>query len=111
MTKLQLLQQTKYSVCDLNEGTIEDRLILTDVDSVRELKDNLQYLANKFYCLKKQEGKPYKMYLGQHYTTTDAKVDRILASVHGIAKRCGYEVYSPNGSWFVQPLTKQSKIK
>ena len=111
MTKSQLLKQTKYSVFDLNEGTIEDILVLLDVYSVRELKDSLQHLANKFYCLKEQEGKPYKMYLGQHYLTTDAKVDRVLASVHAIANRCGYEVYSPNGFWFVRPLTKQSKIK
>jgi hypothetical protein len=111
MTKLQLLQQTKYSVRVLREGSNEDRFILRDVQSVRDLKDNLQYLANKFYCLKRQEGKPCKWHLGELYFTSDVDVDRMIQSVHAIANRCGYEVYSPNGAWFVQPLTKQSKIK
>lgn len=111
MTKLQLLQQTKYSVCDLMEGSVYDRLILTDVTSVRELKNDLQYYANKFYCLQRQHGKGFKMYHGEIFLYTDSAVDKMIESVHTIANRCGYEIYSPNGAWFVKPLTKQSKIK
>lgn len=102
VTKTQLFQQTKYDVCELLEGTREERFILSDVCSVKELKDDLKYCADKYYALKKQEGRGYKMYHGQIQIVSDAKVDAIIQAVHSVANKCGYEVYSPNGAWFVR---------
>lgn len=96
-TKAQLYAQ-------LTASTIHEQSIINDCQNLKELKEELVYLANKFYAIKSQLPKQFQYYNGERYCSSPRRTEEILSAVHNIASKLNYEIYSPNGAWFIKTI-------
>jgi len=78
--------------------------IVREAVDVNDLKDILVHKANKFYCIRRQieANKDIQWYGGERFCYSAETTNRVLMAVHTIAEKMNYEVYSPNGFWFIK---------
>ena len=81
-----------------------EQSIIRDCKDLKELKDELVYIANKFYAIESQLHKQCQHYSGRRYFYTPDFTKRTLSAVHNIASKLNYEIYSPNGAWFIKTI-------
>lgn len=76
--------------------------LVTSSDNYKGLKDELTWQMNKFSCISRQTTKDVQFYLGDMYRYSSGQVERYIQSLHKLASYMGYELYSPNGYWFIK---------
>ena len=103
-SKKALLSELRLDVVYNRQGTYYERVILRENTNVRDIKDALKYEADKLSCIRRQIEKTCQWYLGELYCYDQAKVDGMWEAIFSIANKLGYEIYSPNGAWFVRAI-------
>ena len=76
--------------------------ILSSCEDYKQLKEVLVHLLNKNYCLLSQDESKARWYLGKTYFTSNNKLRDVNDNVFQIAEELGYQLYSPNGAWFIK---------
>jgi hypothetical protein len=97
MTKQQLFEALKSSTL----VGYEARLVYSS-DNYKGFKDELAWQMNKFSCISRQTTKDVQFYLGDMYRYSSVQVEKYIQSLHKLASSMGYELYSPNGYWFIK---------
>jgi len=102
-TKVELFNHLKADALTSPRSlTYEERAILKGTSNFKELKDELVHLANKYYCLRKQKDTTCKWYHGERYFDDANVIENTLKGIHSIAERMNYNIYSPNGHWYIE---------
>jgi hypothetical protein len=81
--------------------------IIRDCENAQELKCELEWQFNKYKCLEGQKDKLQQWNLGTKYSFLPEQIAQRLLDLTKIADAMNYEVYSPNGAYFIK--TKNSK--
>lgn len=76
--------------------------IVSDNANIKELKDDLVHRMNKYSCIGKQTTQNVQWYLGEMYRYPKGLCELRIAKLVEIAEAVGYELYSPNGYWFIK---------
>jgi len=82
----------------------ERRMLLDSVVNLRDFKFNMEYYANFCKCIEPQLGKTIQYHHGNRHFLCHSDVKDIWNAVQSMCKVVGYELYSPNGSWFVRAI-------
>jgi hypothetical protein len=77
--------------------------IINDCENARELKCELEWQFNKYKCLEEQSSKKELWNAGNKYSFLPQKIAHRLLDLTKIADAMNYEVYSPNGAYFIKP--------
>ena len=108
LTKVQLFNDLKNH---MNGEKLVDRMakrIINEAENYKDLKELLAYYANKFYSIREQikrnEDNPLQAqwYHGETYRYSKTITESKLYAIHLIAQHMNYEIYSPNGYWFIK---------
>ena len=95
MTKAELFSK-------LTATNKEERVIMDGCETFKDLKSNLQYYANMFYAIERQLNNTFQFYFGERYMYHAYDVKLMLDAIHNVAGKLNYELYSPNGAWFIK---------
>ena len=102
-TKAQLLQHLQQiAIADNQMMSRTTARILREAVDYKDLKEVLKHKANKFYSIRKQGTDKVQWYGGERFYYTNEVVEDVLYSIHWIAEKMNYELYSPNGFWFIK---------
>ena len=96
-TKEQLYNNLKQSVL----MGFEARLVYQS-EGLKDLKSDLEWQMNKFSCISRQTTKDVQFYLGDMYRYSGGQVEKYIQSLHKLASLMNYELYSPNGHWYIR---------
>jgi hypothetical protein len=90
----------------LTGSNAHEKSIINRCNNLKELKDELVHLANKFHCIEKQisRGSKEQFYLGDRFGYSVAYIDNLLHAINNIAVKMEYKIYSPNGAWFIKSI-------
>ena len=95
-----MTKQEMFNKLEITNHT--EKNILSRCSSARELKLELEHLANQVNCLKSQLHNPVQYYLGHNYYTDERTCDRVLNAVHSLAAALKYEINYSQGFYFVR---------
>lgn len=82
----------------------ERRMLLDCVENLRDFKCNMEHYANFCKCIERQLGNTIQYHHGNPHFMSRTDVEDIWSAVQSMCKVVGYELYSPNGSWFVRAV-------
>lgn len=82
----------------------ERRMLLDCVVNLRDFKENMEYYANFCKCIERQLHNTIQYHHGNRHFMTKSDVQLIWSAVESMCKAVGYELFSPNGSWFVRAI-------
>lgn len=82
----------------------ERRMLLDCVENLRDFKNNIQYYANFCSCIERQLDKTIQYHHGNPYFMSKTDVFGLWNAMESMCEYIGYEMYSPNGSWFVRSI-------
>jgi hypothetical protein len=80
--------------------------IIRDCENARELKCELEWQFNKYKCLEEQKNKLQQWNAGTKYSFLPQQIAQRLLDLTKIAEAMNYEVYSPNGAYFIKTKNK-----
>ena len=89
---------------ELKAGAKEWRLILDGVQTLNDFKSSVEYFANHVACCEKQLDKYVQYHLGNPYYYHASDLSRIKRACINVCYQLGYELYSPNGFWYVKSI-------
>lgn len=99
-----LLTMTRDEAREIHILGKERRMLLDGIETLNDFKSNIQYYANFCACIESQLHKTVKYYHGNPYFLDKTDIDLIMIAVRSMCKHVGYELYSPNGAWFVRSI-------
>jgi meiotically up-regulated gene 157 (Mug157) protein len=82
----------------------ERRMLLDCVENLRDFKRNIEYYANFCKCIQSQLHNTIQYHHGNRHFMTRSDVQCIWTAMQSMCKVVGYELYSPNGAWFVRAI-------
>ena len=82
----------------------ERRMLLDCVENLRDFKQNIQYYANFCSCIERQLDKHVQYHHGNPHFMCHSDVKDIWNAMQSMCSVVGYEIYSPNGAWFVRSI-------
>ena len=104
ISKREALASLLWEVNELKAGAKEWRLILDGVQTLNEFKSSVEYFANHVACCEKQLDKYVQYHLGNPYYYHASDLSRIKRACINVCYQLGYELYSPNGFWYVKSI-------
>ena len=99
-----LLNMTRDEARNISILGRERRMLLDGVENLNDFKHNVQYYANFCDCIERQLHNTIKYHHGKPYFLDRTDVEFIKTAMQSMCKYVGYELYSPNGSWFVRSI-------
>jgi len=104
MNKKQKLSEILFEVNNLGNGCKEWRLILDGVETLNNFKSHIEWMRNHVDCCEKQLNKAIQYHHGNKYYYHESDLLRLKRACITLAYYVGYELYSPNGSWFIRSI-------
>jgi hypothetical protein len=104
ISKREALASLLWEVNEMKTGSREWRLILDGVQTLNDFKINIEYFANHVACCEKQLDKHVQYHLGSPYYYHASDLSRIKRACISACYQLGYELYSPNGFWYVKSI-------
>jgi hypothetical protein len=97
MTKQQLY-------CNLIASNPTENILINRVDNLKELKIELCETMNKYSTILDQlyKGAKIQYYEGYVYDHSFEGCGKIINACMNIALKMNYELYSPNGFWYIK---------
>ena len=99
-----LLTMTRDEARSINILGKERRMLLDCVENLNDFKNNVQYYANFCACIERQLHNTVKYHHGNPYFLDKTDVEFIKTAMQSMCDYVGYELYSPNGAWFVRSI-------
>ena len=104
LSKKEALTHLLWETNELKLGTKEWRLVLDGVETLNDFKSNIEYYANHVACCEKQLDKHVQYHLGNPYYYHQSDLNAIKRACIVASNHLGYELYSPNGFWYVKSI-------
>lgn len=80
------------------------RVILDGIESLNDFKSTIEWFANHIDCCGKQLHKYVQYHHGNKYYYHKTDLDAMANACYTMCDYVGYELYSPNGAWFVRSI-------
>ena len=80
------------------------RRVMSDIQTLNEFKSSVEWTINHVDCCAKQLHKHVQYHHGNPYYYHPCDLNEMRDACYDICKVMGYEIYSPNGAWFVRSI-------
>jgi hypothetical protein len=104
MSKKEILNNLLVEVSQGMQCNKYWRAMLDGIETLNDFKSTIEWTRNHIECCEKQLNKYVQYHHGNQYYYHATDLQQMKRACITLCNHVGYEMYSPNGSWFVRSI-------